>query len=323
MRRGLTLVEVLVVFAILAILIALLLPAVQASRESARRTQCSSQLRQLALAVHQYESVFEILPPSGNESGFGWIATIAPYFGQNDPMQWGTIFDPPVWEANPRPNFPDRIPGLACPSDSSAKLVPHKDGGTTSYSGNTGTGARWFGFNGLFQPLRQFRRRRWAFDGPMGGPLGTGAVSDGLSNTCLISEILVGDGSQHLRRGLWNTNSGYFAPDEYLTFAQVCEAQAFHLTPSGPSGNLWRRGRPWWDGGLGTTLYNHILPPNRPSCYNGTGVPEGAYTVASFHPQGIQSAFGDGRVAFISDSIDPERWRALGSRDGREPGISP
>ena len=117
-QRAFTLVELLVVIAIIGILVALLLPAIQAARESARRSQCLSQIRQLGLAVLNYETTKKKFPPSVNEGSYSYLAIVLPYYeGQ-------TIYD--VIDFSKRPTdatMPFEVPFVKCPSQSHAERL--------------------------------------------------------------------------------------------------------------------------------------------------------------------------------------------------------
>jgi hypothetical protein len=109
----------------------------------------------------------------------------------------------------------------------------------------------------------------------------------------------------------WNTPRTYSEVD---AFAQACGAIPPNPRAYGWKGDNYSRGLPWTDGNLGITLYNHVLTPNKPSCYNGSGVPEGASTAASFHRGGVSATYADGHTDFIAETIDRRVWRDLASR---------
>jgi prepilin-type processing-associated H-X9-DG protein len=103
-------------------------------------------------------------------------------------------------------------------------------------------------------------------------------------------------------------------PDQLDEFADVCSQIPPAPADYGWRGDRWARGMPWIQGDVCFTLYNHVLPPNRPSCYNGSAVQTGAATAASLHAGGVNMTFADGHSAFISTSVDRAVWRAFGSR---------
>ena len=155
--------------------------------------------------------------------------------------------------------------------------------------------------------------------GSLGGPLITAQITDGLSNTAAVSEILVSDGSPDIRRASFATRSSYMAPNERDTFCNACLQYAYRTRPNGQvSFGGWTRGRPWYDGTI-YQMYNHLIRPNGPSCKNGPSSDSGSNTVGSLHANGVNVAFLDGRTIWISDKIDLMAWRNHGSRHGHEP----
>ncbi len=158
-RRGFTLIELLVVIAIIALLIALLLPAVQAAREAARRIQCTNNLKQIGLAMHNYETAIGGFPPSmcatGSGSNVTWIngwsalSRILPYSEQ------GNLFNAAnftLWKENPEnsTSISQNVGLLVCPSEIQPQVSSHDYGlaGVTSYGVNQGDWFVWGGFNG-------------------------------------------------------------------------------------------------------------------------------------------------------------------------------
>jgi prepilin-type N-terminal cleavage/methylation domain-containing protein/prepilin-type processing-associated H-X9-DG protein len=301
-RRGWTLLELIVVLAIIGILIALLLPAVQHARESSRRANCGTNLKQLVLAVHSYESLHGCFPPSPAMRSYGVHAAVLPHLEMDDLER--------MLDRNVGAEFADpklrglRVSSFVCPTDGGAVVMG--DYAPTSYAANFGTGVQRYGYNGLFSPLES-PITEWE-----SGPVTAAEVTDGLSNTAALSELLVGDNSTHRLRTNWQTNLPHPASDQLEIFANDCEGGAY--VPGLPQGDHVWRGRPWLEGNASRTLYNHVLPPNRPSCTNAGNVQLGAYTAASQHTGGVQVAFGDGRVSFMSETIDRPIWRSMGSR---------
>lgn len=320
-KRGLTLLELCVVIAIIGILLAFLLPAVQYSREAARRTSCSSNLRQIGIAVANYQSVHASVFPLGFTKNHSFHTRILPFLDQPN-VEVLIDFRKNALE---NPSLATFIPVhvFCCPSDSenprdlppptsATKAIP-ENFACTNYVGNTGTGLQAHGFNGIFE-LRGTGPRG------SGGLVTAGSVTDGLSQTVLASEILVSDGSKSLRRTVWSTREGMPGIEGQEQFRQMCECNAFGVVANtgAPAGNPWTLGRPWTEGGFGMTLYNHVSTPNHNSCTNAGDIPFGAYTVASAHSGGVQVLYCDGHVRFVSDEIEQSIWRDFGSRNGNK-----
>ncbi len=305
-RRALTLLELIVVLSIIAVLLALLFPAIQYARESARRATCVSNLKQIMTALQCYEGTNRCFPPSPSWGSYGVHSAILPYI-EMQPVY--DLIDPNVMVDQAGPEIRgQRIEIYICPSDGSSGTFPHA--APTNYAGNGGSGVQIFGYNGLFRPIESPWKKYES------GPVRAAEVSDGLSNTAAFAEILVGDNSQHRLRTNWKTHTPLTAPSELEDFANACRSGAY--VPGFPNGNYTRRGRVWADGNLSRTLYNHILPPNCPSCTNAGDVQHGAYTAASAHSRGVQVAYADGHVVFVSEFIDVAVWRSAGSRNGNE-----
>lgn len=295
-RRGITVLELLVAVSIIGLLMALLIPAVQNSREAARRTQCQSHLRQLGVAMHGFHEQHGRFPIASSGE-WSFHVKILPFIDQT-PL-FNSI---PAGSGNHVDASKTRILLFECPSDSQSG-VPHgrDESYPTSYAVNYGSGVQRFGHNGLFRT----------------GPLGVSAaeVTDGLSNTAAIAEILIGNGESDIRRSLFSTAYPLLEASQLDQFAQFCRDTGRGRI--GASLN-WFRGRSWSEGPPLNTGYNHVLLPNDVSCINATNVQEGAYSAGSEHPGGVHVLFGDGHTDFVSTTVDFAVWRALGSRDGSE-----
>ena len=296
--RGLTLIELLAVLAIIGVLIALLFPAVQSAREAARRTQCSSNLRQVALAMHAYEGVHRVLPNTASNN-YSFHVTLLPYLEQQALwQQFNFALNAMEYQG---PLCYHRLPVYECPSDASCSAAPRLMA-VTNYHGNWGTGNQKYGNNGIFS---------YHDDKPGYVPfLPLAAITDGLSQTALLAEVVATDGSTRGRRALWAT----LAYMEFDDFTVYCQNAPFQSPPLSTSG-MWR-GRPWLYLGVNWNIYNHILPPNQASCSNGAVNADGAYTSGSFHPGSVSVAMADGSVQNMNDALDITAWRAIGSRAG-------
>lgn len=308
-RRGFTLIELLVVIVVVALLLAISLPAVQQAREVSRRLQCKSNLRQLGLACANYESLHGMYPPGATSRGFSWLVCILPHLDQQ-----------PVYDAIDFSRLPSRqvsinklvLPGTVCASDGRAGAPNDNSTASISYAGNSGTGIQAAGFNGMF-------RHTNPIDPYPGGPIRARDVIDGASQTALLSEILPGDGTEHWLRVEWYLDLERSGPDQLDQFVQSCGDETPRRDAAGNwYGDLWSRGRVWTQGDSGATWYNHVLTPMLPSCFNGSAVQTGAYTAASLHAGGVNVVFVDGHVEFVSTSIDRSIYRDYGSRVDRD-----
>lgn len=299
-RRGLTLIELCVVIAIVGVLVALLVPAVQFAREAARRTQCRNHLKQFGIAVHTYHDQYGKFPGTADTAG---QFSILPQFEQTSLMERAWTDDPvfgvPLWL-----QYAD-VPVFRCPSD------PQTNSGSpfgNNYGWSLGLGT---------QPQSP---------GLLGMSLVRAAlVTDGLSNTVAMSEMLGSDRfSEDQRRLIWVTPQALYAPSQFDQFAELCRSM-----PPGPSATATTASRalPWCEPSPLASEYNHILPPNTRTCLNGPDVPGpdfdkrfrfASLNAASTHSGGVHTLFGDGSVKFIADGIELSVWRAVGTRSGGE-----
>jgi len=365
-KRGFTLIELLVVIAIIAVLIALLLPAVQAAREAARRAQCTNNLKQLGLSVHNYHQQTNALPAVsmflGATNGWSWNASWAVYLLPNmeqSPMYNSYNFsnDP----ATPQIGGPaegyanttvtnNNILSFLCPSDSQ-KVRPLSPWAPTNYAGNhggpgilrmwSGTVVEFFTTSSQSNtPVNGWPAGTawWNADSNLGF-FGIESVTDGTSNTALFSEKLLGNpnGSALPYAGSGTTskrgafllgtlpvsyNSGNMA--SALLAMKICQNAPGTTQADGTSwmlGFSWALGYPWYQAPNG---YTHFNTPNKLNCYNpgdtgGTyGGADGLTTPSSNHPGGVNVCFTDGSVRFVKDSVGPQVWWAIGSRNGGE-----
>lgn len=303
-RPAFTLVELLVVIAIIGVLVGLLLPAVQAARESARRMQCGNNLKQLALSAHNYESAYKCLPAGRTSRGISAHAALAPYLEQGNAAE--QINFSVAWNATENSTARTlMVATFLCPSDPQS-VNPLGWGGTT-YRGNQGSGILW----GL--PPQDPSDPNFFMPGPDGvfflnSYLKFRDISDGLSNTVAFSEHNQGDFSNAV-----SSKADTFWPQTVPANADEAYQQCEAIDPSNLS---YQRvsdvGAPWIYGYHSNTIYFHVSPPNKRSCM----FPPGriATTAKSSHPAGVLAAKCDGSVAFVTESIDISIWRALGTR---------
>ncbi|HZN32490.1 MAG TPA: DUF1559 domain-containing protein [Pirellulaceae bacterium] len=298
-RRGFTLVELLVVIAIIGVLVALLLPAVQAAREAARRMQCQNHLKQLALGLHNYHDTFNRLPPGQWNNFYSndvpwirgcWVQPLLPYIEQKNLYE--------IYEASLRtngnwallcPNKDTLIRTLICPSDGNSPKIQTRDTNTvngvagtmqglhTNYvvcSGSTAYGTGGLSLNGMFY-TKSFLR--------------LAEVTDGLSNTLMLSEIcVVRDTTANDLRGRycnsWEGNSWFTTlnpPNTSVRDTQNYQGVSIKQAPQ-------------------TTVAN-----------NGTQ----ALYARSYHASGVNASLGDGSVRFVSNSIHAAVYQSLGTRN--------
>jgi len=343
-RKGFTLVELLVVIAIIGILMGLLLPAVQAAREAARRMQCSNNLKQLGLAMHNYESAFKTFPMNGGFTGYSPQARILPHMEQGN-LQNAINFGIPAYTGgggNTVPNsvyvslFASVVPTFLCPSDP----------GPTTYSATLGTPAQFyvFGANNYMvstgSGTQTFYDDRIRTDGMTSNNLGTkiGEVTDGTSNTIFMSEAIRGGGmdavlaagglpkrpyqmvalpggtSPGAGPGYTGTGGGW--PSGIISNPDLVPVIAMNTRwRGGQAGG--GRGLSWLRGLSSGVLTNGYLAPNSAIpdlSIHGTGF----YGPRSFHPGGANVLHVDGSVRLMSASTDLTLSRALHSRNGGE-----
>jgi prepilin-type N-terminal cleavage/methylation domain-containing protein/prepilin-type processing-associated H-X9-DG protein len=348
-RRGFTLIELLVVIAIIAVLIALLLPAVQAAREAARRSQCVNNLKQLGLAVQNYNDTNGCLPPSdtaavfnsatANSNDFGMKVRILPFMEQT-----------PLYNAlnqsidyNQLPNGTasgTTVNTFLCPSDGTSvnrgiTLYPGHNFGDCSYGNNIGTSLSFTGqIDGPAYIMGSTATGGVTYGSNNGGVVTLASITDGTSNTAMHSEwqkgkATAGDGLWQVyavSTSLSNTTpaipAGAVGWQAVLgPIGQACQASTTQ--------NWNTKGYSWSDGGCGIGgCYSHIQPPNKKACvyanekegYSATviwsvGTMVGA---SSYHPGGVNVGMLDGSVKFIKDTVSLATWGALATKAGGE-----
>ncbi len=330
-RRGFTLIELLVVIAIIAVLIALLLPAVQAARESARRIQCTNNLKQMGLGLHNYESVAGAFPPSNVvqgtantvtwRGGFSVHARVLPF------MEQGVAFNSINFIFSHLDATNTSVVTLAmatfvCPSDinkdARTPFPPftgiNATASVTSYGVNAGDWFVWNGFNGpdarnAFMPNRSRRISEF---------------TDGTSNTVFATDVKVYNPLCGPSSPVPGTMSPTSVPDS--TVDPLTAAPAYATCVPGQGHTFWA------DGNTHETSMTTAWPPNKPIT-NAAGYKEldyetrlivsggptyAAITARSYHPGGVNALIADGSVKFIKSSISGNTWRALGTVGGGE-----
>ncbi|WP_406697130.1 DUF1559 domain-containing protein [Singulisphaera sp. Ch08] len=334
-RRGFTLIELLVVIAIIAVLIALLLPAVQSAREAARRSQCVNNLKQLGLAVHNYESSTQCIPPAGTTCGaqrYSMKARILPYMEQTgiyNAFNWNFI--PYNW-TNPG-TISNTCNGIAYVDDYVVGRAVNVTAGSTKISNflcpsdpNIGNSGTW-NINGYPYPIagsnyatNDGTERRYTGsktngaawwtggDGNVGIVLTLASITDGTSNSALFSEFVKGQSGKNLP-GLnivWTNATALGAGGSVQADAASCQKST--VINWDYKGEYWNH----QDSGRGGT-YQHTNLPNTKSCGAGGWGYDGQIAASSYHSGGVNVLFLDGTVRFVKSTVSPASWYAIGT----------
>jgi len=317
-RPGFTLIELLVVIAIIAILIALLLPAVQQAREAARRTQCKNNLKQIGLALHNYEGTYGILPHAlwgggpgqpNQDNGFGWMVSILPFVEQSalfqliNPQAQPGIFIPAILAQH----YPGQtmipggrtiVPGYLCPSSAMPQILP----ATFAIPGSPGGGAvpaRTASAVGYATSSYKAAGGSNSGDFGMmhkngeGGGVRFRDVTDGLSNTIMVGE------STYCSSNVSAASRATVPPTEF-------------------------RDWPIWIGSGGQSDESVRIngrfnsPINARTSFNRMALAVNDDNAFSYHVGGAQFCLGDGSVRFISENVDTRTYDWLhDKRDGQ------
>jgi prepilin-type N-terminal cleavage/methylation domain-containing protein/prepilin-type processing-associated H-X9-DG protein len=350
-RRGFTLIELLVVISIIAVLIALLLPAVQSAREAGRRAQCVNNLKQIGLAMHNYHTGIGTFPSGG---------TVAPSYSNTYTTHWGTwsaqalmlgyLEQMPLYNAA---NFSWAnamgfgwpinstvanaiVNVFICPSDGVSPVSP----GSSQWNGLVNN------YQGSLGPDTAYQS--WANSGPDTPGVftqgwkayGVQQITDGTANTIAYGESLVGD--ETIEQVKWRDGpvvpTGFAGGGPFIDASghlpavladlNACQT-AFISTPNptNATGIANQKGARWAQDLGGFSLFNTIVPPNSPQftfawCQLNTQSPnagDGQYqNTSSNHPGGCNFLFADGSVRFVKSSINISTYWALGTKADSE-----
>lgn len=302
-RSGFTVIETLVSITILGLLIAVLLPAVQSSRQAVARMTCQNRLRQVALAAHMYEEAYKVFPMADRP-----FLALLPFLGQQALHRKMIVFEPVT------PN----VETFLCPSDPLAQSFQ----GHLSYYINDGSGwaARLppdYNLVHLDGARPTFTTRSRLSD-----------FIDGTSQTAHYSEQMIvpfiGASSTteqmaqaEPNRYMWYVDRHYAVPSELGEFREACRSRRVNATPQYPTQFqiMFQQ----------TVGYNHGLTPNSPGCHNNTSsdidASDSVYSLrpaTSYHPGFVSVAFVDEHVRFVSDDIDSQVWTAISTRNGAD-----
>ena len=308
-HRGVTIVEIIVIIAVISLLIALLLPAIQSARRAALSIQCKNNLYQIGRALHEFESQHGAFPDAS------YAKQLLPHLDQKalferisaDNVMHGILVVAHV------PSCPKlsgaAVPVYACPEDSLQQGI---NGLALNYLLNKGTG--YGGYNDGFKKTM--------------GELKPSDISDGLSNTVAISEKLLSSRKDAFGDRLYQPTAderlrNYAHTDQYPNPSQRDE-----FLNACSTNVVWRDGgglqpcTPQWN--CLPHLLNLLMPPNSHSCMNGFESFDwdpgryAALTATSLHSGGVHTLFADGSVRFVANNVHVPLWQAIGTRNGGE-----
>lgn len=307
--HGFTLVELLVVIAIIGVLVALLLPAVQAAREAARRSQCLNNMKQIGVALMNHESTYKALPKgSTRTNGFArntWATRLLPFLEQS------AIFSQidlsmSIEDVNDNDNIfnfhRQFITAYQCPSDERVELVTEFYGARGNYAANAGIGFMWMNDESTEQDQGGHPHPLGLFNNPnhkssmlalgvflVNRGRSLGQITDGTSNTVAISEVRNVPGSDTrgvLHYGAASMYMHDFTPNFTGGFDRTRHCINVDYAPCLPSQQIWRGS---W-----------------------------THTSRSAHPGGVNSLMLDSSVRFVSNGVDELLWKQVATPDGGE-----
>ncbi len=333
-QQGFTLIELLVVIAIIGVLIALLLPAVQAAREAARRSQCSNNLKQIGLGMHSYHSVYDVFPMGGsNPHAFSGTDIHGPsallhllnnieqtslYNSYN--FIWGAVSAAAAVNAPNTTVNTAQVNTYLCPSDTGSRVFRN----ATNYRASVGPQFNYFA---------RARSSRGVGVGVFASRVAYGVadITDGTSNTLVFGETIVGNNTPASNNGAefyncvpWPGDMNGTGIDMVLPnptalanleqYIQACNAARASLSSQvNNRASRWAANRT--DSGAIATM---LATPNTTNADCTNRAENGMLAMRSRHSGGINVLLADGSVRFIKDSINPLTWWALGTKAGGE-----
>ncbi len=322
-RGAFTLVELLVVIAIIGVLVGLLLPAVQQAREAARRMECSNNLKQLGLALHNHHDTFNKFPPASHNlqarnnlnggqqwSRMGYATFLLPFIEQQTlheqaflfhagggvPWNFGSVGSAPDIVQSP---YAQKIAAFRCPSDSERR--GDVDNGSINYVANRGD---------VYLDTGNWEWRGMFSNGER-GECSFSSLKDGSTNTIMVSEIVVGNGTgnpltDQVRSGVADSIGEFTAGAHGAPAACMAVVGPNNTLANAAStyGGGWQPGSRWGDAANVYTGFFTIIPPNGPTCSPGNVEHQSKQPPSSYHTGGVNAVMGDGSVRFITESID-------------------
>lgn len=327
--EGFTLIEVLVVIGVIGIVVSLMLPAVQSARESARRLQCENHLKQIGIALQNYEAAVGSFPPSvlysisaSDIHGYSYASISSPHAMLLPQLEMADLYDsinfstPYIWLNDIEARGTNvtaasvTVEVFLCPSDGLTMPMPY---GPNNYRANAGLCGACLAENVASKPdSHTDESGAFTAEGTK-----SAAFTDGLSNTLCFSEKLVGGMRDYTPNRDWIQ-----VPDELMPHHLVSWIEWLNLCSDMRSNYkaTTDSGRTWLIGGAAHTTFFTAAPPNSsiPDCGSLWDAGTGIFAARSRHPGGVNAMMTDGSVRFFRNGIDPAVWHALGSRSGGE-----